>query len=65
MLEDLLQNNKLEYINIDTYRSINIIKAMTISTNIQNMRYFFIDNSSRLDITLDISNEYPNKLLVY
>ena len=65
MLEDLLQNNKLEYINIDTYRSINIIKAMTISTNIQNMRYFFIDNSSRLYITLDISNEYPNKLLVY
>ena len=58
MLEDLFKNNKLEY--IDIYKGNNIVKSMTISTNIQNLRFFYIDNNNdRLDITLDISTEYP------
>ena len=33
---------------------------MTISSNIENLRFFCINNNEdRLDITLDISNEYP------
>ena len=58
MLEDLFKNNKLEY--VDIYKGNNIVKSMTISSNIQNLRFFNIDNNKdREDITLDISHEYP------
>ena len=63
MLEDLFKNNKLEY--VDIYKGNNIVKSMTISTNIQNLRFFYINNKYRVDITLDISTEYPKKLVVY
>ena len=39
---------------------------MTISYNIENLRYFYIENGTdRVEITLDISQEYPKKLQVY
>ena len=63
MIEDLFKNNKLEY--VDIYKGNNIVKSMTISSNIQNLRFFYIDNKYREDITLDISHEYPQKLQVY
>ena len=60
MLEDLFKNNKLEYIYIATDNQKNIVKSMTISSNIQNLRFFYIDNDKDIvDITLDISHEYP------
>ena len=59
MLECLFKNNKLEYIHIDTYDNKNIIKSIAKSTNIEKLRYFYIKNkSSRIDITLDITEEY-------
>ena len=61
MLEDLFKNNKLEY--VDIYKGNNIVKSMTISTNIQNLRFFQINNGENMvNITLDITNEYPKKL---
>ena len=60
MLEDLFKNNKLEYVHI--YRGDNIVKSMIISFNIQNLRYLYIDIYNEVDITLDITNEYPKKL---
>ena len=42
-----------------------MVKSMTISFNIENLRFFYIDNKYREDITLDISHEYPQKLQVY
>ena len=63
MLEDLFKNNKLEYIHISTDNQKNIVKLMTISFNIENLRFFYINNGeNRVDITLDISQEYPKKL---
>ena len=60
MLEDLFKNNNLEYFHIVTYNNKNIIKSISISTNIEKLRYFYIKNkSSRIDITLDITEEYP------
>ena len=57
MLEDMFKNNKLEYVNIRTNNNNNnIVKSMTISKNILNLRYFYIDNDKdRVVITLDIS----------
>ena len=56
MLEDLLKNNKLEYIHINTYKDKNIVKTMTISSNIDNIRYFYVkNNNDRVEIILDIS----------
>ena len=64
MLQDLFNNNKLEYIHAN-YRN-NIASSMTISSNIENLRFFYVNNGvNRVDITLDISNEYPAKLQVY
>ena len=34
---------------------------MTIKTNIEKLRYFYVVNeSARINITLDITEEYPN-----
>ena len=56
MLEDLFKNNKLEYVYIITKEHKNIVKSMTISHNIENLRYFHVNNDNiRVDITLDIS----------
>ena len=55
MLEDIFKNNKLEYIYINTYTDKNIVKTMTISSNIDNIRYFYVYNYGRVEITLDIS----------
>ena len=60
MLEDLFKNNKLEYVHID--RGDNIVKSMTLSSNIENLRYLYIDYNVRIYIILDISLEYPQKL---
>ena len=67
MLEELFKNNKLEYVHINKYMyGENIVKSMTISFNIQNLRFFCINNGeNRVNITLDISHEYPKKLVVY
>ena len=62
MLNDLFVNNKLEYIYIFAYNSKDIVKSMTISTSIENLRYLYIENYDRVDITLDISQKYPTKL---
>ena len=59
MLEALFKKNKLEYVHILTFESKNIVKSMTILSNIQNLRFFYIDNKYRENITLDISHEYP------
>ena len=54
MLEDLFKNNKFEY--VDIYKGTNIVKSMTISYNIENLRYFNVINYKyREDITLDIT----------
>ena len=57
MLEDLMKNIKLDYVQIEKGRfGNNIVKPMIISTNIENLRYFHIYNDKdRVDITLDIS----------
>ena len=50
-----MKNNKLEYIHI--YREIdyNIVKTMTISHNIENLRYIYVYiYDGRVDISLDI-----------
>ena len=62
MLEDLFKNNKLEYIHINTKRYNNVVRTITISCNIEKLRYFYIEKYDRVDITLDISKEYPKKL---
>ena len=63
MLEDLFKNNKLEYIFIKTYKFINIVNSMTLSSNIENLRYFnVIYYNGKVDITLNISKVYPKKL---
>ena len=64
MLEDLLNNNKLKYIFIRNGQ--NIVKEMTLSRNIKNLNFFCIDNvNNRVNITLDITNEYPDKLSAF
>ena len=64
MLEDLFENNKLEYICI--IKDYNIVKKMTISKNIQSLNCFYVDNEyHRVNITLDITNEYPDQLSVF
>ena len=55
IIKDLFKNNKIEYIHIRTNNN-NIIKPMTLSRNIENLRYFYVNNGkNRVDITLDIS----------
>lgn len=57
MMEDLFKNNKFVYIHIKTHEYANIIESMTISLNIENLRYLYVDNDyKRLDITLDVYN---------
>ena len=64
MLEDLFKNNKLEY--IDIYNGQNIVKEMIISNTIKYVSYLYVDNGrNRVNITLDITNEYPAKLSVF
>lgn len=60
MLQDLFNNSKLEYINILNVN--NIVESMTIKHNIENLRCFYVINHASIDITLDISQEYPKKL---
>ena len=56
MLEDIMNNNKLEYIHINTRNEYNILKPMTLSHNIMNLKYFYVNYSrDRVVITLDIS----------
>ena len=64
MLQELFNNKKLEYVYVIHGR--NIASSMTISPNIENLRFLYVDNYvDRVDITLDVSNEYPAKLQVY
>ena len=55
MLEDLMNNNKLEYVDIYAWKDYNIVKSMTLSHNIENLRYFDVYRRDRVVITLDIS----------
>lgn len=58
MLEDLLKHNKLEFVHI--FHGKNIVKSMTMSLNIENLRYFYVNIcDDKADITLDITNLYP------
>ena len=65
MLEVMFKTNKLEHLHIYTEENKNIVSSMTISSKIEYLRYFYIINNDRVDITLDISQEYPKKLQVY
>ena len=67
MLEDLLKNNKPEYVHIHKgTNDENIVKPMIVSSNMENLRYFYVDRGYyRAEITLDITQEYPMKLQVY
>ena len=38
---------------------------MTISSNIDNIRYLYVYNKGIVGITLDIAHEYPTKLQAY
>ena len=56
MLENLFKNNKLEYIYIKTFKYKSIVKIMTISFNIEKLRYFNVDVvDNRVEIALDVS----------
>ena len=64
MLEDLFKNNKLEYVYLSF--STNIIEPMTISSNIENRRYFYVNTEfDRVEIALNITKEYPRMLQFY
>ena len=64
MLEDLFKNNKLEYVYLSF--STNIIKPMTLSSNIENLRYFYVNTEfDRVEIALNITKEYPRMLQFY
>ena len=64
MLEDLLVNNKLQYVCIE--QGCNVVVSMTVAFNIQNLRFFDIrSDTCRVDIILDITQEYPSQLQVY
>ena len=66
MLEELFKKNKLEYVHIETNKYKNIILNMTLNKNIENLRYFNIDTkSTRYEITLDVTQRFPNNLAVY
>ena len=65
MLKDLFKKNKLEYLHIYTNKDQNIVKIMTLSQNIENLRYMLIETYDRINIALDILLEYPKKLQVY
>ena len=66
MLADLFINNKLEYLFIDTESDKKIVADMTINNNLVNLRYINVFTLyKRATICLDISNEYPDHLLVY
>ena len=62
MLEDLFMNNKLEYAHIVTYDNKNIVKSMTISTNIGKLRYLYVQINNIVYVALDITQEYPKNL---
>ena len=57
MLEDLLKNNKLEYIHIDKgFHGSNIIKPIAMSSKIESLRYIYVDNYfDRVEMALDVS----------
>ena len=56
MLEDLFKTNILEYIHIGTNKNNNMVKPMTMSYNIEKLRYFYFHTeNARVDITLNIS----------
>ena len=56
MLEDLFKYNKLEYVHIYTLKEYNIVKPITLSHNIMNLRYFYVFTyKDRVDITLGIT----------
>ena len=56
MLEDIMNNNNLEYIYIVTEKDYNIVKSMKILRNIENIRYLYVyTDEVRIGITLDIS----------
>lgn len=67
MLEDLLTNNTLECIYIENcYSDGNIVSSMTLSRNIDNLRYIRIfQYKANYDIILDASNEFLISLRVY
>lgn len=66
-LEDLFKNNKLEYVYILNDKCTgNIIRSMTLSVNIVNLRYLCIYyDKIKCEIKLDITNEFPKYLTIF
>ena len=64
MLQTLFNSNKLQYVYIKKEeKGRNVAGSMTISTNIEHLRYLSIDNAAEpLKVVLDISTCYPVKL---
>ena len=67
LIEELFKKNKLEYIHVFNWNSnTNIVKSMTLSYNIANLRYMQVyQHSVKCDIKFNVSNEYPQHLRVY
>ena len=65
MIEDLMKNNKLEYVNIEHNINDEFPSETKLSTNILNLEYFELNTVSRKFVVLDISQEYPEKLKLY
>ena len=66
MLQDILKKNKLEYVDAAMNKNGNIVARMTLSQNTERLRFFkvIVDNE-RVDITLDVAQEFPASLVVY
>ena len=55
MIEELFNQNKLEYVHAKTSYGKNIILNMTLNKNIENLRYININiDYMRYEVTLDV-----------
>ena len=56
LIQDLFENNKLEYVFVYNISSDpNIVKSFVIRENIENLRFMFVDYNEIYDIKLNIS----------
>ena len=57
LLQDLFQNNKLEYVYVDNYESAsNIVNSFVINDNIENLRFMYVlYNEGVYDIKLNVN----------
>ena len=60
MLQYILLKNKLEFIHVQTEELHNIVKPMTLSNNIEKLRFLFVDSASvRTEVALDVTQLFP------